>query len=226
MPWLCHYAGRAIFADASDMLMLADIAELAALFDIGKAVQVVKHRPYRTRHPIKYIGTSMQCPNVDYPKRMTPAVMLINCSIRRGLRSIRRWSTRWSLSGLLQLGWMDEADIGELPDKWNRIVDEGQPVEGAALLHFTAGSTGFPHYRNSTWRRSVARSARAHDGDRMTEPSNQMILDVLIEQGKIIGRLADAVDRLIEVLTEEDDADPNASLDDPPSGDEPETRGL
>ncbi len=33
VPWLCGFRGHAIFADASDMLMLGDVAELDALFD-------------------------------------------------------------------------------------------------------------------------------------------------------------------------------------------------
>ena len=65
VPALMEFHGRAIFADGADMLMQADIAELDALFDATKAVQVVKQGQYRTRHKIKYIGTSMQCPNVD-----------------------------------------------------------------------------------------------------------------------------------------------------------------
>ena len=38
VPWLCGFKGHAIFADASDMLCLADIAELDALFDPNYAV--------------------------------------------------------------------------------------------------------------------------------------------------------------------------------------------
>jgi hypothetical protein len=149
VPWLCHYAGRAIFADASDMLMLADIAELAALFDITKAVQVVQHRPYRTRHPIKYVGTCLQCPNVDYARKQWASVMLINCAHPAWAEIDPPMIDAMEPRRLLQFGWMDDADIGELPDRWNRVVDEGQPVEGAALLHYTAGLPAFPHYRST-----------------------------------------------------------------------------
>jgi hypothetical protein len=47
----------------------------------------------------------------------------------------------------------------------------------------------------------------------MTEPSNQMILDA-------IGELQKTLQMLVDLLTEEDDGDPNASLDDPPSGEQ------
>jgi hypothetical protein len=38
VPWLCNFKGHAIFADGSDMICLADIAELDSLFDPSKAV--------------------------------------------------------------------------------------------------------------------------------------------------------------------------------------------
>jgi hypothetical protein len=38
VPRLMDYKGHAVFADASDMLMLGDLAELDALFDPTYAV--------------------------------------------------------------------------------------------------------------------------------------------------------------------------------------------
>jgi hypothetical protein len=47
--------------------------------------------------------------------------------------------------------WPDSQppNVGALPDKWNRIVDEGDAVAGASLLHWTAGLPAFPHYENA-----------------------------------------------------------------------------
>ena len=50
VPYFTGFKGKAIFMDASDMLMLGDIDELNKLFDPTKAVQVVKH-DYKTQHP-------------------------------------------------------------------------------------------------------------------------------------------------------------------------------
>lgn len=69
IPWLCGYTGYAIFMDGSDMLMLGDVSALAMAFDPRYAVQVVKHPDYKTRHRTKYVGTEMECPNRDYPRR-------------------------------------------------------------------------------------------------------------------------------------------------------------
>ena len=40
-------------------------------------------------------------------------------------------------------------DIGELPPEWNVLVDEGQPSDGAQVLHWTAGIPAFDHYKDT-----------------------------------------------------------------------------
>jgi hypothetical protein len=149
VPWLMRYEGRAIYADACDMLMQADIAELDALFDPSKAVQVVQHAPYKTRHRQKYLGTSMQCPNIDYDRKNWASLMLINCGHHSWLPIDPAAINAMEPRKLLQLGWLPDEEIGALPDKWNRIVDEGHEVEGAALMHYTAGLPCFPVYRET-----------------------------------------------------------------------------
>jgi hypothetical protein len=149
VPWLCKFKGRAIFCDAADQIMLADVAELDALFDPRFAVQVVKH-DYLTRNPVKYIGTPMEAVNRDYPRKNWASVMLINCEHPAWARLTPGVVRDMSMMQLLQFQFIgDDALIGELPGEWNRLVDEGQPVEGAKICHFTAGLPIFEHYRNT-----------------------------------------------------------------------------
>lgn len=148
VPWLCSFRGHAIFCDASDMLMLGDVAELDALFDPQYAVQVVKHPDYKTRHRTKYRGTDMECPNSDYPRKNWASVMLINCEHPAWARYEPHELTMWKPMHVLQLAAPD-MKVGELPDSWNRLVDEGHPVEGANLLHWTAGIPGFEQYADA-----------------------------------------------------------------------------
>ena len=148
-PYFCDFKGHAIFCDAADMIMLADVADLDALFDPRFAVQCVKHHDYKTRHPIKYQMTDMQCPNRDYSRKNWASVMLMNCE-----HPYWKTLTPQSMQGahgvsLLQFAALKPEEIGALPDCWNRIVDEGQPVEGAKILHWTAGVPLFEHYRNA-----------------------------------------------------------------------------
>lgn len=144
-PYLVGFSGRAVFMDGSDMLVTRDIKELDDLFDPRFAVQVVKHPKYSTQHRQKYMGTSMQCPNRDYERKNWASVMLINAD-----------HPAWGkLQGMLvtvemlQLRFIEDELIGELPAEWNRLVDEGQGTEGAAVLHWTAGIPAFPHYKNA-----------------------------------------------------------------------------
>jgi len=149
VPYLCGFQGHAIFMDGSDMLMLGDIAELDALFDPAFAVQVVRHADYETRHERKYVGTRMEAPNGNYARKNWASVMLMNCA-----HHYWRALDPETLSGaagppLLQFGGLKLSEIGALPDEWNRLADEGQPLAGAKVLHFTAGIPAFPAHADA-----------------------------------------------------------------------------
>jgi hypothetical protein len=142
VPWLCDFKGHAIFCDASDMLMDGDIAELDSLFNPEFAVQAVKHPDYKTRHKTKYRGTSMECPNSDYPRKNWASVMLINCEHPDWSFASPAFLREMTCVELLSFCWT--RSLGELPAEWNCLVDEGQPA--GKLLHWTAGIPGFQAY--------------------------------------------------------------------------------
>lgn len=147
VPWMQGFKGWAVFADASDMMVLQDLSELSRLFDPSYAVQCVQHA-YQTRHPIKYIGTDMRCHNRDYPRKNWASLMLINCEHPAWSEVTPEWVETMSEapSTLLGFKWMKPWEIGHLPPEWNVLADEGQELEGACLLHWTAGIPGFAHY--------------------------------------------------------------------------------
>ena len=149
VPYLMGFRGRAIFADASDMLMLGDISELVALFDSDFAVQVVKHPDYQTRHKIKYRGTALETINTEYPRKNWASLMLVNCEHTAWAGMTPSELVKRPVLDLLQLRNVPDEAIGALPDEWNRLVDEGHPVEGAKLLHWTAGIPGFDAYEDA-----------------------------------------------------------------------------
>lgn len=161
IPFLCGYKGHAIFLDGSDMLMQADIAELDALFDPSYAVQVVKHPEYTTRHPRKYVGTAMECDNRDYERKNWMSAAIINCGHAAWGGCEPRLLRKLEAIHLLQLRFLDDSEIGDLPPRWNVLADEGQDVEDANVLHWTAGIPSFYHYRNAIgseiWHRARAR---------------------------------------------------------------------
>jgi hypothetical protein len=148
VPELCNWSGPAIFLDASDMILKANIAELAELFD--KNYAVLKH-DYRTKHTRKYVGTEMEAPNSDYERKNWSSVILWNCGhmahfkAREKIRSaIRRGDGKF----LHRFGWLEDRLIGELPIAWNWLPQEDGENENAKLVHYTLGIPGFKHYRD------------------------------------------------------------------------------
>lgn len=139
------HEGHGIFCDASDMLMMSDIAELDDLFDPQYAVQIVKHPNYKTNNKVKYVGTSMECPNTNYERKNWASLFIFNAAHPAWKRELAPLST----VQLLQFSFLSDSEIGEIPNEWNRLVQEGQPVEGAKLLHYTAGVPGFDYYRDA-----------------------------------------------------------------------------
>lgn len=145
VPKLCGFKGRALFVDACDMLCLGDLAELDALFDPRYAIQVVKHKTYKTQHRTKYRGTSMECPNLNYERKNWMSVAMFNCEHPAWRIDVRELAAH----DLLALKFLNDADIGELPAEWNRLVDEGHPHEDAKILHWTAGMPAFDYYTSA-----------------------------------------------------------------------------
>ena len=86
----------------------------------------------------------MECDNPDYPRKNWASVMLINCEHRAWSCVDLALLSCVSKLGMLQMGPVFDHEVGPLPDAWNRIVDEGQPLEGAKVAHFTAGAPCFP----------------------------------------------------------------------------------
>lgn len=149
VPWLCNFRGHAIFVDACDMMMLADIVELDSLFDKQYAVQVVKHDEYVSQHARKYVGTEMECAQTNYPRKNWASVMVINCEHSAWFGLTPAAIELKSPMQLLQFQDLHDHEIGALPPEWNVLVDEGQELHGAKILHWTAGIPTFKHYKDA-----------------------------------------------------------------------------
>lgn len=149
VPYFSGFQGHAIFVDASDMLCLGDIAELDSLFDETKAVQVVKHPDYVSQHQRKYIGTEMECDQSNYHRKNWASVMLMNCAHPSWAFFTPGMLSEIDPIDMLQFKYFKDEEIGDIPQAWNVLIDEGQEVEFPRLYHWTAGLPTFKHYRNS-----------------------------------------------------------------------------
>lgn len=149
VPYLMGFKGHAIFADACDMLMLGNVAELDALFDPTYALQVVKHPVYTSQHERKYIGTEMECDQSNYDRKNWASLALVNCEHSAWFATTPKMIELAKPIEMLQFQNFLGSEIGALPAEWNVLVDEGQNDAGAKLLHWTAGIPTFKHYKNA-----------------------------------------------------------------------------
>lgn len=140
VPFLCDFTGYAIFADG-DMLCRANLAELWALRDPTKAVQVVKHE-YQTKHPVKYMGA----PNPMYPRKNWSSVIIWNCNHPANAQLTPDKVSSMSGNELHRFSWLEDKDIGELPAEWNWLVTEYPKLDTAKLVHYTLGAPCFGGY--------------------------------------------------------------------------------
>ena len=135
VPYLMGYEGWALFIDA-DMLCLADIAELWALRDESKAVQVVQHQ-HQCEAGQKFQGM----PQTPYRRKNWSSVMLFNCSSCTALTPT--YVNTASGLELHQFHWLKDAEIGALPAEWNVLLDVQSIPPEAKILHYTLGGPWF-----------------------------------------------------------------------------------
>ncbi len=156
VPWMCDYSGWSLFIDC-DFLIVDDIAKLWDLRDETRAVQVVKH-DHRPPESTKFLGQ----PQTSYPRKNWSSAMLFNNAKCTALTP--EYVNSASGLDLHRFNWL-EGDhlIGDLPARWNHLVDYDPPapLESLSALHFTTGGPWFPEYADcgyaDTWREELAR---------------------------------------------------------------------
>ncbi len=127
VPYLCKYAGWALFLDI-DILLQDDIAKLFALADDKYAVMVSKNN-------IRFEWAS---------------VMLFNCEKCHILTP--EFIDNPSNDGLHGIQWANQEEIGDLPREWNHLVGYDKPRNDAKLIHYTQGVPCFPETQMSEHR--------------------------------------------------------------------------
>jgi lipopolysaccharide biosynthesis glycosyltransferase len=144
VPHLMDYQGQAIFMDG-DMIVRGDIAELWAMRDLGKDVQVVKH-DYKTRMPVKYLGSK----NEDYPRKNWSSVMIFNCQNFPTRKLTPDYIQKSTGAHLHRFEWTTDDRVGALPPEWNWLPDEYGVNPNAKLLHYTLGTPCFHEFATTT----------------------------------------------------------------------------
>jgi len=144
------------------MVCEADIAELWALRDPTKAVQVVKH-DYKTKANKKYLGNK----NEDYPRKNWSSVILWNCAHPKNKILTPDFIQGQPGSFLHRFSWLSDDLIGELPPEWNWLAIEYPENIDAKLIHYTLGTPCFKDYANESmsdkWQKSYFRTIEGFD---------------------------------------------------------------
>jgi len=140
VPFLCGFSGSAVFLDG-DMIVRADIAELARMQRLDLGVQCVQH-DYKTKYPTKYLGHK----NDDYPRKNWSSVVLWNCGYYPNRRLTPEFVATQTGSYLHRFSWLADHQIGSIPSEWNRLVLEQEIESADKLLHYTIGTPCFAEY--------------------------------------------------------------------------------
>jgi len=126
--------GWALFCDC-DVLCWEDIGNLFALADPAYAVMVVKHKQ-ETGDKVKMDGQIQ----TYYARKNWSSVILYNCAHPAHATLTLPRLNGWPGRDLHAFKWLSDEEIGELPLKWNWLVNvtEGMAVpEG--MWHYTLG---------------------------------------------------------------------------------------
>ncbi len=141
VPSLCDFQGWALFTD-DDMLFRDDIAKLWALRDPAYAVQVVKH-DHVPKEEVKFLERVQ----TKYEKKNWSSVMLFNCAACTALTP--EYVNSASGLELHQFKWLgDDGRIGEIPPRWNHLVDYDPPISDPGNLHYTSGGPFYDDFRD------------------------------------------------------------------------------
>ncbi len=138
-PYLSDYRGWSLFMDC-DMIMLDDVAKLWELRDERYAVMCVKHH-HVPKETVKFLGQ----PQTKYEKKNWSSVMLFNNAKCKSLTP--DYVNNASGLELHQFKWLESEElIGDLPQRWNHLVDVNEPTADGALLHYTIAGPYFDEY--------------------------------------------------------------------------------
>lgn len=130
--------GWALFADC-DILCWENIDNLFALADPNYAVLVVKHEQ-KTGDDTKMDGQIQ----TFYRRKNWSSVVLWNLDHPANARLTLDILNTWPGRDLHAFGWLKDDEIGELPQKWNWLINatKGEPKQ-EGIWHFTLGGGWF-----------------------------------------------------------------------------------
>lgn len=134
--------GWSLFIDC-DFLCTIDIKELFDLADDRYAVMVVKHK--------QETGNTLKMDNqiqTFYSRKNWSSMILWNNSHPSHKNLTTYELNTWPGRDLHAFKWLQDYEIGELPQEWNYLVGVNTPINNPKLIHYTLGTPNMQGYEN------------------------------------------------------------------------------
>lgn len=147
VPEIMEYEDEWVLFIDADVMFRDDPRELFALVDKSKALMCVPHKQ-KVTEPFKMDGVRQEA----YSRKNWSSVMLMNPSKLKGLT--RNEVNNWSGSELHGLNFIDDEQIGFLPEEWNWLENYSDSDMEPRLVHYTRGTPdmiGAAMYSDEWW---------------------------------------------------------------------------
>ena len=142
VPALNDYKGWALFMDC-DMVWDANIKDLFALVDDKYAMMCVKHHHKPTE------GAKMDgVPQANYYRKNWSSFMLVNCAHPANRKLTPDVVSTHPGSWLHSFAWLEDIQIGALPDEYNWIEKTSPANLKPKVIHYTEGGPWFDGYKD------------------------------------------------------------------------------
>jgi len=141
VPFLNQHEGFALFMD-NDMYFRSDPCEIFDRYATADApaLQCVKHQfEDGGKVAVKLYG----CPQTFYSRKNWSSVMLWNCGHQAHHNLTAADVSTKPGTWLHNLKWLEDKDIGELPEEWNWLPGHSPESLEAKNVHFTNGGPWF-----------------------------------------------------------------------------------
>jgi hypothetical protein len=134
--------GWALFVDV-DVMFRRNPSHLFSLADSSKAVMCVQHQ-YEPKKTFK-MDNQVQ---TKYHRKMWSSVMLFNCDHPANKRLTLDMINSVPGRDLHRFCWLEDDEIGALPEEWNYLPGWSKKNSDPSLVHFTEGLPDLPGYEN------------------------------------------------------------------------------
>lgn len=139
--------GWSLFVDG-DVMALSNPMRVFDLIDPSKAVMCVKHR----HDPVENIKMDGQV-QTRYSKKNWSSFTLFNGNHPSNKKLTVEMVNGLPGRDLHAFCWLDESEIGDLPQEWNYLVGYTKLEQGITprVVHFTSGLPDVPGYENQEY---------------------------------------------------------------------------